>query len=162
MLAAMLNRLTWCAAVLALLAACGATGTTKTLTQPGVSMEPTIMAGQRITAREVKRGQYHAARGDIVVFTAPPGWGVDGLALKRVVAIGGERVGTAGGKVTVNGKPLDEPYVKDGVATAGSIPAITVPAGQIYLLGDNRAFSADSAALGPVPAADVTAVVRLD
>lgn len=147
--------------VLLLLTSCASAGLTE-YTQPGVSMEPTIKPGETIKARTVESGSYEPRHGDIVVFSPPASWSLrDGkLALKRVIAIGGETVATASGRVTVNGVALDEPYVKGGVTSAGDIASAVVPAGEIFVLGDNRTFSADSATHGPVPAANVTAVVE--
>src|SRR4029453_1602620 len=94
---------------------------TEQFTQGGVSMEPTVMAGQVITARTVT-GTYEPRRGDVVLFRSPGGlWG-DRTAplLKRVVAVGGETIACChtAGKVTVDGKPLDEPYVAEDASPA--------------------------------------------
>ena len=92
------------------------TGATEQFTQGGVSMEPTVRAGQVITARTVT-GTYEPRRGDVVLFRSPGGlWGDRKVPLlKRVVAVGGETIACCdtAGKVTVDGKPLDEPYVAE-------------------------------------------------
>ncbi|MGW0365414.1 signal peptidase I [Streptomyces sp. NPDC002990] len=66
--------------------------------------------------------------------------------IKRVVAVGGDTVKCCDGRgrVSVNGAPLDEPYVK-----AGNVPSeigfeVRVPVGRLFVLGDHRANSADS------------------
>jgi signal peptidase I len=92
------------------------TGATEQFTQGGVSMEPTVRAGRVITARTVT-GTYEPRRGDVVLFRSPGGlWGDRKVPLlKRVVAVGGETIACCdtAGKVTVDGKPLDEPYVAE-------------------------------------------------
>lgn len=77
-------------------------------------MEPAVEAGQVITVREVGR-TYGPRRGDIVLFH-PDGdqWGdTKASFLKRVIAVGGDTIACcdSAGKVTINGRPLAEPYV---------------------------------------------------
>src|SRR5262245_47494579 len=69
------------------------TGATEQFTQGGVSMEPTVRAGQVITVRMVT-GTYEPRRGDVVLFRSPGGrWGDHEVPLlKRVVAVGGETI----------------------------------------------------------------------
>jgi signal peptidase I len=142
-------------------------------TQGGVSMEPTVKAGQVITTRAVGRG-YRPRRGDVVLFH-PDGekWGVTTKApfLKRVIAVGGETIACCdpAGKVTVNGAALDEPYVtKDSPLDAPPNPQVcvsrrfgpvTVPKDTIFVVGDNHAASNDSRCAGPIPTASVVAVM---
>ena len=100
-------------------------------------------------------------RGDIVVFDPPESWVQGGPRtpfIKRVVAIGGQTVEISRGSVRVDGVVLDEPYVYDGQATTASDePARwVVPAGEVFVLGDHRAASADSRAFGPIA---ITAVL---
>ncbi|MFE5732851.1 signal peptidase I [Streptomyces sp. NPDC056528] len=66
--------------------------------------------------------------------------------IKRVVAVGGDTVRCCGedGRITVNGVPLDEPYLHPGNPPS-SIPfEVKVPEGRIFVLGDHRSDSADS------------------
>jgi signal peptidase I len=147
-------------------------GATEQFTQGGVSMEPTVKAGQVITARTVT-GAYEPRRGDVVLFRSPGGvWGDrKGALLKRVVAAGGETIGCcdSAGKVTVDGKPLDEPYVAED-ASLDEAPnpsycgprrfaSVTVPADSVFVMGDSRARSNDSRCAGAVPASSVFAVM---
>lgn len=76
------------------------------------------------------------------------------LYVKRVIGLPGDEINFSGGSVFVNGVKLDEPYLPKGTVT--NAPAnwkgpFVVPAGHVYVLGDNRALSADSRLYGPVP-----------
>ncbi|GAA4484667.1 hypothetical protein GCM10023191_008120 [Actinoallomurus oryzae] len=134
-------------------------------TNPSVAMEPTLRVNQTFNARPVRHGRYTPKRGDVVVFTMPS-WSADGRGtqpiVKRVVAIAGDRIGCcSGGRVTLNGAPLSEPYLAPGTAEA-AFGTVAIPPGQMWLMGDNRANSADSrTGRGPVPASAVIGVVVL-
>jgi signal peptidase I len=162
-------------AVVAGAGGCGdatAAGGTDRFTQGGVSMEPTVRAGQVITVRAVGR-EYRPRRGDIVLFHPGGGkWG-DTTApfLKRVIAVDGEAITCcdSAGKVTINGMPLDEPYVaNDGPLDMPPSPhscgsrrfgPVAVATGTVFVMGDNRAMSNDSRCAGPIPATSVFAVM---
>lgn len=129
------------------------------------------MAGQVITAREVG-SQYLPRRGDIVLFHSSGGnWGDRTVPfLKRVIAVGGETIACCdpAGKVTIDGRPLDEPYVAndsplDMPPSYGCGPRrfdpVAVAKGTIFVMGDNRASSNDSRCAGPIPATAVFAVM---
>jgi signal peptidase I len=77
--------------------------------------------------------------------------------IKRVIGLPGDTVEIKDNVVSVNGKPLNEPYLHPGAqACNGTYPATTVPAGHIWVLGDNRCQSADSRyGLGMVPERNV-------
>ncbi|MFI6337261.1 signal peptidase I [Streptomyces sp. NPDC050535] len=132
-------------------------------TVPTSSMTPTIDAGDRVLAQRVDGDQVR--RGDVVVFKQAT-WG-DVPMVKRVVAVGGDKVACCtDGKLTVNGKQIDEPYLPKGsAAELVGIPTVTVPDGNLFLLGDERAGSLDStahltdAAGGTVPRGAVRARV---
>ncbi|MFE4451737.1 signal peptidase I [Streptomyces sp. NPDC056796] len=124
----------------------------KPYTVPTASMTPTVNAGDRVLAERVDGGDVR--RGDVVVFS-DPSWG-DVPMVKRVVGVGGDKVACCdeGGRLTVNGEPVEEPYLRaDGAssfASAGGAPAsprnftADVPEGQLFLLGDERSTSMDS------------------
>ncbi|MFJ3717758.1 signal peptidase I [Streptomyces sp. NPDC090057] len=114
-------------------------------TVPTSSMAPTIDAGDRVLAQRVDGAEVR--RGDVVVFR-DKSWVTDANVVKRVVAVGGDTVSCCtDGKLTVNGKQIDEPYLPVGSpAEIKKIPAITVPKGRLFLLGDERQGSLDSTA----------------
>jgi signal peptidase I len=136
------------------------------------------------------------APGDVVVFRGSDGWTsevsieepsnplVRGLQLlgslvgfappdendfvKRVIAVGGQTVACCDqGRVTVDGKPLNEPYVSyepdNGPQEETEFGPVVVPKGQLWMMGDRRNNSADSRVPGhgPVPVANVIGKVRL-
>ncbi|UUU30602.1 signal peptidase I [Streptomyces sp. CA-210063] len=113
-------------------------------TVPTDSMAPTITSGDRILAERIDGAEIE--RGDVVVFRQET-WG-NAPMVKRVVAVGGDTVACCtDGKLTVNGKKIDEGYLPEGEdAELTGIPEITVPKGRLFLLGDERSGSLDSTA----------------
>jgi signal peptidase I len=111
-------------------------------TVPTGSMTPTIDAGDRVLAQRINGGAVH--RGDVVVFR-DASWG-DLPLVKRVVAIGGDKVACCtDGKLTVNGKKIDETYLSPSEpASLNGIPSTTVPKDRLFVLGDERRGSLDS------------------
>lgn len=112
------------------------------------NMRPTYDVGDRIVAERV--GADEVERGDLVLYTASERYG-EAPVMQRVIGVGGDRIvccegmGTAQERVTVDGKPLKEPYVKDGIADGLHRPyEVTVPEGRLFLLGDHRQNSRDS------------------
>ncbi|MGW6457046.1 signal peptidase I [Streptomyces sp. NPDC055078] len=111
-------------------------------TVPTDSMAPTVDVGDRVLAQRIDGDQVR--RGDVVVFRDTD-WG-DLPMVKRVVGVGGDTIACcgAGGKLTVNGRAIEEPYLHaPGPASPDSFTA-TVPKGQLFLLGDERMGSLDS------------------
>ncbi|SDP15805.1 signal peptidase I [Streptomyces sp. cf386] len=114
-------------------------------TVPTSSMVPTIGTGDRVLAQRVDGGEVR--RGDVVVFTDKT-WVTNAPVVKRVVAVGGDTVACCtDGKLTVNGKQIDEPYLAgNGPAEIRNFPTVTVPKNRLFLLGDERSGSLDSTA----------------
>ncbi|MEU6068370.1 MULTISPECIES: signal peptidase I [Streptomyces] len=114
------------------------------------SMSPNYAPGDRIIWERVDGSEVR--RGDVVVFSAPERYGPGVVVLERVIGVGGDRVAcctTVGSqaRVTVNGKPLEEPYVDHGDADGMHVPYdVKVPDGRLFLLGDHRAAARDSRA----------------
>jgi signal peptidase I len=73
--------------------------------------------------------------------------------IKRVIGVAGDVVACCDdqGRVTVNGQPLDEPYVYPAGYPQSPFDPTTVPAGQLWVMGDHRGDSSDSRANGPIP-----------
>lgn len=141
---------------------------------PSGSMENTLQVNDRILVNQLVPDLFDVERGDIVVFEDPGGWlypeaneatpspleqvlQTVGLAaetshryvVKRVIGIGGDRVQCcdAEGRVTVNGVPIDEPYIAlpaDETKASGIDFDVTVPLNAVWVMGDNRYASKDS------------------
>ncbi|MCT2594271.1 signal peptidase I [Streptomyces sp. N2-109] len=111
-------------------------------TVPTDSMDPTVKAGDRVLAERTDGGAVR--RGDVVVFQDSV-WG-DLPMVKRVVGVGGDTVACCDkqGRLTINGKAVDEPYLSDGGPASDTGFEETVPEGKLFLLGDQRRGSQDS------------------
>lgn len=130
-------------------------------TVPTDSMSPTVQAGDRVLAERISGDEVR--RGDVVVFRDTT-WG-DMPMVKRVVGVGGDEIACCDdGRLTVNGKAVDEPYLRSSGPAAEQFGA-EVPEGQLFLLGDERKSSLDSrshlqdAGRGSVPRSAVEARV---
>jgi signal peptidase I len=130
---------------------------------PSGSMEPTLQVNDRVLVNKIGYDIDDVDRGDIIVFERPDGWGVGDIKdlIKRVVGLPGETVSVVDGVVHIDGAPLDEPYLAEGVATpdffaeSGCVPECVVPADHLFVLGDNRTNSDASNHFGFVPFDDV-------
>jgi signal peptidase I len=118
------------------------------------SMEPTLRVGEYFLADSTYYRSHQPSRGEMVVYVHPKQAGEH--SARRVVAVEGDRIAVKGGRAIVNGMAVMEPYVEvgDPAAALNNMPEMRVPAGHVFVLGDNRANSPDSraaAAHGPVP-----------
>ncbi|MDP9417289.1 MAG: signal peptidase I [Actinomycetota bacterium] len=140
---------------------------------PSTSMQPTLEVGDRVFVEKITTRFGSVDRGDVIVFRDPGGWlpddppaprGVrtalrEALAfvgvlpstseddlIKRVIGVGGDRVRCCDrdGRVTVNGKALDEPYVFPGDKPSEIDFDVRVPDGSVWVMGDHRGVSEDS------------------
>ena len=148
---------------------------------PSLSMYPTLHTGDRVVVNKMSYHAHDIHRGDVVVFTKPtckaanqPVWSscgglehIDDL-IKRVVAVGGDRIDIHDGKLFVNGKEQHEPYLAPGTVTAQATGcafpmSYTVPKGDVFVMGDNRGDSQDGRCFGPIPNSSVVgrAFVRI-
>ena len=84
-------------------------------------------------------------QGDIIVFhtNLKTQSGDEKLLIKRVIGLPGDTINIADGKVSINGKELEEPYTKEPY-TSGYIEDLVIPAGDLFVMGDNRQNSVDS------------------
>ena len=119
---------------------------------PSESMVPTLKVGDRVLVNKLSYDLHDVHRGDIVVFKAPPEARSDGIddLVKRVIGLPGDTVeAREDGRIYVNDRLLDEPYLPAGTRTT-NLPPTKVPAGHLFMMGDNRTASRDSRYFGPI------------
>ena len=123
------------------------------------SMDPALSPGDWFASTALDEvGRRTAGRDTIVLFRYPSG--TTGRAVKRVVAVGGDRVTISASTVRINGRAIQAPALEGGPA-APLGRTYTVPSGHVFLLGDNSAGSYDSRSFGPVPVTELVGRVRL-
>ena len=109
------------------------------------SMEPTLYENNYLLlARQIYRFE-KPQRGDIIVFHSDllTAGGKEKLLIKRIIGLPGDVITIANGNVYLNGDKLTENYTKDGT-TDGELIDFKVPAGELFVMGDNRLVSVDS------------------
>ncbi|MDB5052111.1 MAG: signal peptidase [Bacilli bacterium] len=116
----------------------------------GPSMQPNFVTGERLIVNEIIYSIRKPHRGEVVVFHAPEGKDY----IKRVIGLPGDTIKIANNKVYLNGKVLDEDYIRDQVTADPNynqpFNEITIPAGTFFAMGDNRKNSNDSRMIGPM------------
>ncbi len=117
---------------------------------PSGSMIPTLEIKDRVLANKFIYRFTEPERGDIVVFDSIEDSDEDTL-IKRVVGVEGDEIRVQGGLLFVNGQPQEEPYLNEDEPFRGYYGPTTVPEDHVFVMGDNRANSADSRVFGPVP-----------
>jgi signal peptidase I len=135
---------------------------------PSSSMVPALGVYDRIVVQKAFFSWRDVREGEIVVFSHPPADqcpGPPGDLVKRVVALPGQTIYSAGNSIYVNGRLLAEPYLPRyeplGPPIASRQHPYRVPSGEFYLLGDNRADSCDSRYWGPVKGSAIIGKVVL-
>jgi signal peptidase I len=115
----------------------------------GTSMAPLLSDQERIFINKFVYRFEPIERGDVVVFWYP----LDRSKsfIKRVVGLPGETVEIRQGRVYVDGKRLDEPYVPAQYADASAYGPVRIPPDEYFLMGDHRVSSNDSRVFGSVP-----------
>jgi len=114
--------------------------------EDGPSMEPNLYRGYQMMTEKMSYHFHPPHRGDVVIVD-PPGGGKS--LVKRVVGLPGEVVEVRGGQAWVDGEVIEEPWVT--YYGGPDHPPAVVPAGHVFILGDNRGNSHDSRAIGAVP-----------
>ena len=117
----------------------------------GTSMAPLLSDQERIF---INKFVYHfepIGRGDVVVFWYP----LDRTKsfIKRVVGLPGDEVEIRRGRVYINGKTLEEPYVPSQYIDTAAYGPVQIPRDEYFVMGDHRISSNDSRIFGPVPSA---------
>jgi signal peptidase I len=161
---------------------------------PSGSMEDTLILNDRVVVNKLVPGVVDLQRGDVVVFEDPGDWlsampevshgpvrdgaervlsfvGLlpntsDNHLIKRVIGLPGDTITCCDseGRLSVNGVPVTEPYIKPGDVPSSITFDITVPEGKVWVMGDHRSDSEDSrfhdpdgtGAQGSVPVANIT------
>jgi signal peptidase I len=118
---------------------------------PSLSMYPTLDEGDRVLVNKLSYKVHDIHRGDIVVFERPKGQPESDIKdlIKRVIGLPGDTIEAKNGVVYIDDKALTEDYLVDGVTT-DNLPRQEIPAGHIWVMGDNRGDSADSRVFGPI------------
>lgn len=151
---------------------------------PSRSMVPELLVNDRVMVSKVNLWFGDPTPGDIVVFRNPStpleeesvpervvravvealGIRTNGTEdlIKRVVAVGGQTVEIRDNQVVIDGTPLVEDYLPEGVFMSDMAPRL-IPDGQLWMMGDNRNESSDSRVFGPIDGETVIgeAVVRI-
>ncbi len=117
----------------------------------GACMQPHLFTGERVLANKLAYALAAPKRGEIVIFEYPKD--PRQIYVKRVVGLPGETVAMQGGVMTINGQPLPEPYKT--YEAHGDMTPRTVPAGEYFVMGDNRDVSDDSRYWGELPRTDI-------
>jgi signal peptidase I len=155
---------------------------TQTVENRASSMEPTVHCARpsigceapvadAVVVQSVRPNDLK--RGDIVLFNTPPlaatMCGASGRFLKRVIGLPGDVWAERNGYVYIDGKKLNEPYVKPGrrdsqTLTLSDVPPkgtmTKIPADTYLMMGDNRSSSCDSRVWGLVPGANIIGRVQ--
>jgi signal peptidase I len=112
----------------------------------GFSMEPTLQNGEFVIVNKLAYKLGSPTIGDVIVFHYPRDPSQE--YIKRIMGLAGDQVKVSSGQVYVDGKQLDEPYIASPARYNGEW---VVPAGGLFVLGDNRNNSSDSHNWGAVP-----------
>ncbi|MGB3312468.1 MAG: signal peptidase I [Nodosilinea sp.] len=130
---------------------------------PSNSMDPTLHIGDRLLVDKVSYRWQSPHRGDVVVFAPPPqltrlGYETGQAFIKRIIGEPGQTVEVVQGQVLVDGQPLQEPYILE--PPAYTLNPVTVPPGQVFVMGDNRNDSNDSHVWGSLPQQNIIGRAR--
>lgn len=143
---------------------------------PSASMRDTLLEGDRVMVNKLSYRFGEPERGDVIVFDSPladhhagesfieavfrnigEALGVstpDTALIKRVIAVAGETIEVRDNQVLIDGEPIPEPYLRPGVVMPPFGP-VTIPEGEVFVMGDNRNQSEDSRRFGTIPVDDI-------
>ncbi len=129
----------------------------------GQSMVPTFLSGEYVLTDKVSYRFGEPTAGDVIVFHAPEsancpaGTGCD--FIKRILAVPGDTLEVRDDSIIVNGVARKEPYIPEEFETLpgkfSKDRVITLSADEYFAVGDNRPYSSDSRAWGPISKSDI-------
>lgn len=143
---------------------------------PSESMVPTLLVQDRLVVEKISNYTGKPTRGEILVFYPPftgdqsdditsrtmrwLGFTKNVAYIKRVIGLPGETVEVKNGSVFIDGKPLEEEYIKE--KPMYEYGPLKLKENELFMMGDNRNNSLDSHAWGPLPMKNVIghAIVR--
>ncbi len=119
---------------------------------PSQSMEHTLNVNDRVLVNKLAYDFRDPHRGEVIVFNSPVSWRQDPsekVFVKRVIGTPGDHVVCCDtqGRLTINGVALNETYLNQDQPRPKASPTnfdVTIPAGRLWVMGDNRYDSADS------------------
>jgi signal peptidase I len=128
----------------------------------GPSMNHTLANNERLLVNKIPYYFHPPRRGDIIIFQESPteAW------VKRVIGLPGDQIKIDHGQLYVNGIKVDEPYINNPMSPSYNFPpasptgngasaTLTVPPGELFVMGDNRDVSVDSRVIGPIKISQV-------
>lgn len=131
---------------------------------PSGSMLSTIHEGDIVVGEKLSLSSREPKQGDVITFKDPEN--ASTTLIKRVIATEGQTVTLSAGHVFVNGVQLSEPYTgstltyaldkQSSILSEAISYPYTVPAGYVWVMGDNRTNSLDSRYFGPVKKEAIT------
>ena len=118
------------------------------------SMEPNFHEGQRVLVLKIVYRFHLPQRGDVIILHPPTSTDPNAIPyIKRIIGLPGETIDIRNGVVSINGIALNETYLNEPPNYTYHLDK--VPAGQYFVLGDNRANSDDSHRGWTVPFANI-------
>ena len=132
------------------------------------SMLPTLQENNYVLLSRQAYRFGEPQRGQIVVFPVKDEFGDKELYIKRVIGLPGDRIKIENNEVYINGQKEDQSFTEDGYTpyygadddeeSVGEVLDLTVPKGELFVMGDNRVVSQDSRVIGTVAISKVTGV----